>query len=397
MNDRLTRFEPPQIKTTARPNKTLLLAARHEVQRTAAVREVFRLAQEGKWSAAVLEDRLFIVLQNRLEGTSEEIGEVARYLADEHEQLGGGLMMISRETGQAIALLTEEDLWQPPPVERESGNVITPARRIRPDLEGALVHWEFTREREKQLLATATQRLHQTELQRQEGDPRLLPLTRKGRTTIVEAIEGHLPALLLNCQQPVLRRFLDLFRMAEVPLADTDAVRQVVDGALDPLLPCVGVAQSILPIPDPATFNLRYDHISTLLARTASQWGREIARGLAVEASLRNIPREVPLDEVSREPLQGVCIAEPDVVAALQQVDGALCVLPVSGAPTTCIQAQAGVILIDPASYVCRGREFHDRWEVVARFEYAVWIDWGKVASLRISGVRQSGIAVEVL
>jgi hypothetical protein len=56
-----------------------------------------------------------------------------------------------------------------------------------------------------------------------------------------------------------------------------------------------------------------------------------------------------------------------------------------------------GAIVIDPASYKCSTREFHDRWEIMAKFEYTVWIDWAKVRSLVIDDVPMSGLSVEVL
>lgn len=386
MSDKLAKVDP-QVSSLARPESGPLLAARQNIKRQPDAQAIFAKSREENWNADQLAEALQPVLELHVEGDSAAIAQVARYLADEYFQIGDGILIISTETGKAIAKITEDDIWVPPPVPREGGGMVQPLPRLRPELEGLLVEWVFNRGREQALAATLARRSHQTALLREEGDRRLLPVTKAGRRQIVDAISDALRELLPGQCQGLSREFLSHFEFRQDDPED-----------LKPLLRCVGLSKSLIPLQDPRGLNLRHDHFTAVTARIASQWTREIARSVAVFARQELQPRPMAYRDLKPENVQGAFwTGEPNTVELFHKTSPGVSALPVDGAPPTGFSGIVGAIVIDPASYKCSTREFHDRWEIMAKFEYTVWIDWAKVRSLVIDDVPMSGLSVEVL
>lgn len=378
----------PQVNSLAQPEPGPLLAARQNIKRLPDAQAVFSKAREEDWTADQLTEALKPILEEHVEAdTPFAIEHVARYLADEYFQIGDGILIVSTETGKAIAKVTEEDIWVPPPVPREGGGMAQPLPRLRPELEGLLVEWTFNQDRERRLAAVLARRSHQTALLREEGDRRLLPVTRAGRKRIVEAIEALLPDLLPGQCQGLCREYLSHFEFR------TDEPK-----GLKSLLRCVGIAKSVVPVHDPRGLNLRHDHYTAAAARITAQWTRDIARGVAVLARQEHQPQPIGYRDLKPENVQGLFwTAEPNVVELLYKTAPGVSALPVDASPPTGFSGTVGAIVLDPDSYSCAGREFHDRWEIMAKFEYTVWIDWAKVRSLAIDDAPISGLSVEVI
>jgi len=381
----------PEVRTLARPAPGDLLAARQEIQRNPALQQLFRAARDEKQEPQRFAEDLAEVLFNHIEGTNAEIQTAAAYLADEYLQLGDGMLIISSTTGRAIYKVTEEDIWQPPEVPRESGGMATPLRRLRPALEGFLVQWVFDEARETNILRDTYQRLA-AKGTHVENDSRFLPITRRGRKTIVEEIREQLPSLLPGRVRGNMGAFLACFE-----LRDTDPV----ESKLTPLVRSIGVASGRSNIADPTTINLNFHQTTAITARIAAQWTSEIARTISVAAHAATEMHEISyLASDLRSLLRGLggeslWVANPQEWACIRErarpMDRPLIVHPIEGGNLTKIEKQAGVIVIHPDSFTIEAREVHDRWDVVATFEYTLWIDWRHV-----EGMVMTDLPVEV-
>ncbi len=364
----------PEVKTLARPTKGPLLAARHEIKRSPKLQALFSKARKEHWPATQLAEEAAPVLGALLEGSEAEMREVALYLADEYEQVGDAVLIVSTVTGKAIAKITDADIWQPAKVPRHSGNLAKPLPRLRPDLEGFLVQWVFDQDREQRLLATIAEKVPQTALVREEGDRRLQPLTRAGRASLVQELGDALPTIL-EAVQGASRAFLDRFELRSEP---------PTSAKLNPLLKCTAFGRVVTPIADPKTFNLRYDRLGAMAAQMGTSWVREMARTLALGSSENERVRVTwPFDT------PGLWVGGPD----LAQAFGLHRALVVDGAPATVVRPEAGVIVIDSASYACRDRELFDRWEVAAAVEYTLYVNWQNVVTFDIEGLPELSVA----
>jgi hypothetical protein len=374
----------PEVRTLACPASGDLLAARQEIQRNPALQQLFRRARDEKQDSSRFASDLAEVLFDHVEGNNAEIQAAAAYLADEYLQLGDGMLIISSTTGRAIYKVTEEDIWQPPDVPRESGGMSTPLRRLRPALEGFLVQWVFDEARETNVLRDTYRRLA-AKGTHVEDDPRFLPITKRGRKTIVEDIREQLPSLIPNRVRGNMGAFLARFE-----LRDTDPE----ESKLTPLVRSIGVASGRSNIADPTTINLNFHQTTAITARIAAQWVAEIARTLSVVAQGRNSKKISYLDPVFAIPLEGYSedsfwLASPHQKDVIRSQFGPLqqraFIMPVEGGNLTEIEGPAGVIVIHPDSFTIEAREVHDRWDVVATFEYTLWVDWRHVKGMMLT------------
>jgi hypothetical protein len=381
-DNRLVKLAPA-VNSLAQPVPELLLLARLVAQQDPDVRSVFIQAKGEKWSAERLAVALEEPLQSRLTTDDpQKVFQVARYLADEYEQMGDTMLLIDRKTGRAIGRITDEDVWTPAPVPREDGTLAQPLPRLKPELEAFLVMWHFEKGREAQLLSDIAPGLHPTDLIKQEGDPRLLPVTRAGRTHLVAQLREELPNLLGRTSGGV-GQFLSHFDIRESdPSLGT---------SYEPLLRCTAVARSVTGIQDPKAMNLRFNRLGGLCGTVGNSWGREIARTLAVAAKTHFDPMPKDYTHFSTEDMADIKVwsGDSDILNALirdifpkRQVT-----LPVDHTPLVGLCGKAGAIVVRPDSYECQGRELFDRWEVVARFEFTLWVDWAEVRVFDLTGI----------
>lgn len=382
MPDNLSTIDV-SVSTLARPVSQTLLAARTAIRITPELQAVFRQARDEGWPASGLADALMTRLPDYLLDP-QDLWETCLYLADEFFQMGAHTLLISAQTGQAIARITDDDIYVPAPVARETGELSQPLPRIRPDLEGLIVQWQFDRAQDQHIVQQLAQRLPTTELLAHEGDPRLLRATLDGRRRIAETLGSDLPELLQRVGG-VGGELLKLCKFCtpdEVPAAYHSGGFQV------------GQARMIQPIVDALAFNMRQDPLTALRGQVGSQWVREIgaaivrlagAQGPALEASV--------LDALPG----GFWIAEPNTALALRGKR----VLPVSGSPTTVLHSWLDVptvcCTIRPDSYRHGSREFLGRWEVVATFEFAVHLNPDAFTTYQLKDVPEFFTAAEVV
>lgn len=382
----------PEVSTLARPEPGPLLAARHEIARNTGIREIFSQARREKWPTDKLVYHLTPELGLKLIGTPEQIDSVARYLADEYEQIGDAVLVCSSVTGKAFARISDEDFIQPAPRPRDDGRMITPPKELRPDLHGFLVQWVFDEEREKRITEALALRIHQTELQKQEGDPRLLPLTRAGRSMLVNTLREALPTLLRASLGPG-RAFLDRFAILDEPPKDAEL------SLIEKRFACYFVESSLA---DPTTFNLKYDRLQAMFAQVRAGWVRDFALNLAIEAqthaavqvTLQWNPAE-PMHDVLNLP-QDLWVCDPCFMKYFGFAECQEAIpFPVAGSPFVGLQGKVGAIV--PKSYRCESREVFDRWETAAEVKYELYVDWHRIAHVDWLGLPLREVQAEVV
>lgn len=354
----------PTIQTEAKPATDWLLEARANINSNPGLRELFqRMLGEGqskKWLIDNLAARL-----NARWGGGEFFNalEVATYLADEHEQLGEGIRLVSTETGKVTALVLADDIYQPAPVPRESGEMAVPLPRINPALERTLVTWVFERHREEKILQTLVARANQTDLLREEGDPRLLPATRAGRREIIRSMSESKPEELLRRLGGTSAAFLQRF-----DLRTQDPDPDELEGLVGPLEGYVA-ARSVMNIADQTTLNLSHSREQTLRGALPQAWVRDMARRLSLHAFRGEAP------ELSKEALEGkdLWVAPPEVIAKLRRLNSTITVLPSDGANLIGFRRGKAGILVLPEIFGAETHEMFDRWEAVANLDYRLW------------------------
>jgi len=377
----------PEVRTLARPTHDWLLQARADVQRCSklpdhVITKMFQTYREEGHTAEWLADSLAPVLAGMwAEGGDpriEEAKEAALYLADEYEQVGDGIHIVSTDTGKIIAVLGKDDIYQPADVPRESGSMATPLPRIRPELEGFITRWVFDRDREAGVRTLLAGRAHQTDLLREEGDPRLLMATRGGREQIVAGLREENPKALLTRSGGTVGALLTHFTVRESDDGSTEG--------LEPLMQCVAIARTRMGIQDQTTTNLSYNRPAALRGLFGQGWGREIGRQIADAAKKRisTVPMSTLPEKL--EELADLWIADPNLVSMFMR-KGAT-VLPVEGVVGAVgIRGSAGVLVVRSESYECGGAEIFDRWEVAGSLEYQIYLDWEAVCRIEVSGV----------
>jgi len=378
----------PEVKTLARPESTPLIAARFEVQRNLTIKALFTQARQEQWPADRLAEAIAAPLAVKLEAPAAQVAQVARYLADEYEQIGDAVLVCSSVTGKAFARISDEDFIQPAPRPRDDGRMITPPKELRPDLHGFLVQWVFDEEREKRLTEALAKRGHQTQLQREDGDSRLLPVTRAGRAEMVEGLRQALPTLL-TASAPnlwgLLTRHFDV--LTAVP----------TDSALWPVEKCESLGHITIPISDPKTFNPRFDRVRAIRLQTAHAWINEICQTLAFHAEQMAAAKADVVWRGSVPPEIGIVGAEtlitsPDFVRAARSYAGPL--IPALADPVVVgLKGRAGAIVLHEEGYDAKAREVFDRWEIGARLVYSLYVDWTALSHFTLIGLPSEAVA----
>jgi len=380
MTDKLAQIKVT-VSSIAKPIPGSLMAARTAIRVCPEFQDVFKQARAESWPAEALADALFIRLPDYLEDT-EDLWETCLYLADEFLQLGDQILLVSPETGMAIAKVSEKDVYLPAPVLRETGELAQPLPRLRPELEGLIVQWGFRQSKDQQVLQTLAKRVPSSALLTQEGDNRLLRATTKGRKQLVDQLRDELPTLLPP-ESGMTKEFFDLFRFcmfSEVPKG------------FEACPSATALAHVITPVTDPLTFNLRHDPYTTLKRQITSQWSRDIARFLAnfIYAKTEVIEASV------FDPLPtGFLLANPNVAMAFRGR-----VLPIAAVSSVLLHSQSAPIAylyIRSNSYTCNSREFLEIWEVTAECEFTFYLKPETFSAYHFNDVPQSGVYAEVL
>lgn len=377
------RFEP-KVLSKAEPEVDWLLQARADINSDKDLQTILR---EGKETGRDPVDKLAAALNAKWEGNYWfEAREVAQYLWDEFTQIGQGLHLISSETGKIVVTLDENDIYQPAMVPREGGGMAKPLPRIRPDLEGLIYTWTFEKSREQEIVRALAERGHQTALLREEGDPRLLVASRRGRKQIVAALAQLDPQRLLRACGGTSAAFLNHF---DLGTEDPES------GDLE-LLEGTAASSSTLGIQDMQATNLHHNRAGSLQGALVQGWVREVARQLSVAAH-RRVPGMggLPLDDFCKDDLNGCqfWVSPPDTLKHLRRVDPTTTVMPVVGAQLIGLKGKVGAIVV-PKEFSVSSHELFDRWETHSALEVRLWIDWSAITVLTLRNVALDGLVV---
>lgn len=370
----------PRVTSLAKPSVQNLLQARAEVQRDAATKQLFLDAKEQGHPTEWLVDQLASRLAGLWDGNLPEAQEAARYLADEFTQLGEGILIVSTETGKAIAKLDESDLYTPAPVPRESGNFAEPLPRIEPGMEAMIVSWGLEKSREERVEALLAQRANQTALLREEGDRRLWIATRKGRARMAGALADDHPKTLLERAGGTSGAFLKHFDLALDPPEGAEGGRTY---RLE--------ATMALRVQDPLTSNLQYDRLGSMRGVVAQSWIRELGKQLARDAVRVDHPVVWQSNKLTLEQIKQAAetwVASPEVMLRFFEVTPgkAPTIMPVDGSATLGLKGKVGTIVVPETCHV-QNREVFGRWEVHASLEIQVFIDWSKTLPVDVQGL----------
>ncbi len=363
---------------------------------------MFQQARSEGWTPERLAGAITPELEQALECEPEAAIEVAQYLADEFFQLGDSVLVCDRATGRAIARISDADMYQPPDQRRESGEIVRPLPRLNPNLEGFLVSYIFEQERDVALRTELAARLPRTEFLTTENDPRLGAITRAGRLGIAQDVRAALPDVLEGVQGGA-RAFLGYFEHTATPREGLDALpRRTAE------------ARGRQNIVDSKAMNLRFSWEATIKARTGAGWVREMAAHVVNEARTRVRPDlrlTVAHPLLAREHVEGYpfWIGDPATLRALQTIPAAAGMQPPTWAMMSifpCLPdfqgavgfhgsflGPCGAITVHPEAYDFQTREIHGRWEMVARMEYTLHIDWMRVRYIHVSDIPVEAIA----
>lgn len=391
----------PEVKTLARPQAGPLIGARTVVQQDAGVRATFEKAKKEGWTPEKLAGAIIPTLEELLDCEPEAAIEAAQYLADEFAQLGNAVLLCDRTTGKAIARISDEDMYQPPPQRREGSNkLVVPLPRLNPNLQGFLVSYIFEKAKDREMVAAIQARLPQTDFLRTVGDARLDALTRVGRLRVADRVRGALPDIL-EAVQGASRAFLDLL----YPVDSATDTRALV---LCPPLPRQQAeARGHQVILDSKAANLNFSWEATLRARIATGWVREIAAQVVNEARTCTAPEHrttISHPNLTLAHLEGVplWVGDPATCNAIRRTFPPNMGVPIILPCTTPFSGHAvglstllplGCILVHPDTYSFETRELNGRWETLAQMEYTLFLDWSRVRYLTVTGLPVEGVA----
>lgn len=355
------------VTSLANPSGPTLLAAREVIAREGVLQEAFLRARDEKWPSTRLVEALEPLLADKMGLQGDTVEELARYLVDEYEQVGDAILLVSRETGKPIARVTDEDMWLPAPVPRSDGSMAPSPYRLRPEIEGFLIHRMFSEARDEKLHnEMALKVIESTGLLRPENDRRLLSVTRRGRKTLLELIRAELPELLPSHATGAAQRFLDCFSLVPIPL----------EGRSLFCIESTAEAHVRFPVQDPKTFNLKHDVLSRMLPVIAALWARDIARMITLD---------IPPSGGSAS--THVWVSPPEYASSLVHPSS---VVVAPGASPIGVSLNAGHLFLDRKGIVCESREVHDRWEVLARIPFKIWVDPDGIVAAPVTHIERS-------
>lgn len=376
----------PVVISEARPEAGYLRDARALLNRDESLRTFVQEARASGMNTEAAVDGLSIRLNAFWNGAhAQEAYEVARYLWDEQDQLGDGVYLASNETGLVVAALSDEDIYQPSPVPRENGALALPLPRLRPELETAITCWAAEKGREERVLQALAVRAHQTDLLREEGDPRLLVATRSGRRHIVAEMAKTDPKTLLQFAGGTAGIFLHHFELrAQDPEASSGLT----------LLEGTCYSTSVMGVQDPLTTNLSHNRPASLRGAMVQGWVREVARQMAQAAfRLDPAPEEIPQMSLTKEHLgrADFWVSPPEAVRYLRRADPNLAIMPVSCSQPIGLVGRLGALVV-PEAFDVSSREMFDRWEASSGLSFRLWVDWTRVQRLALSGIELQAV-----
>jgi len=351
------------VVSTAQPNPKVLLRARGHLRTQSDLREAFDTTEI---------DREFVLrrLSAYLPQDESELAEVVNYIVDEHEQIGTSILVISPDTGKAVARLSEVDFYQPAPVSRETGGMVTPLPRMKPEIESYLVHSISDGVREREISESMLSRMPKQSLP-DVIRRKAMFLTRAGRSEVAATIHDRLPGLIGSARGVAQSLF------ASFPSdGSTDGCEELqADVSV-----CLRVG-----VQDARTQSLGYDVVNASSAVVTAGWARAI--GYLV------------LENATRWPIVGAYDGEDGLYIA--SANTAQCLhgqtLVVEGLDGVAVRLTGPAGRLEARDYTTQWREVHDKWTLEATLMAVLHLDLSRVEVLRVEGVEESGVSVEVL
>jgi hypothetical protein len=365
MTDLVLSKPSPSVLSKVNPKPEDLLKARAYLQKGSVFGEIFQKAKDEAWGAPTLAK----ALENPLTEVLDDTTDIAQYLADEFTQLKEGIFLVSTETGKVIHIVSEDDLYTPPPVAREgSTELVQRPPQLRPDIEAALIFQGYEKNRESNIV----QVLKEKYAGLLDISEKVLVSTRSGRKGIVESLPQEFDShQLLNACGGTSAGFLRHFELiSEAPLNDIEGYIYV-KGTVQ--------SQSIMGVQDPTTLNLYHNRAVALRSILAQGWVREIASALGYAIKGK------PIDVSDLQVHGGFWVMSPDLVRAAKESHPRATILPVY-CPTYNILGDAGYLRVPP-EFRTLNVEVFDRWEASASLEYELWVDPNAVVNCNLTGI----------
>jgi hypothetical protein len=389
----LARRLDPTVISKADPPADWLMQARADLNREAGLQAIVTQGKRDQIPNDDLADYLGSKLNEGWGGScAQEAYDAALYLLDEYDQLGEGVHLVSTDTGRVVITLTDEDVWDPGMVPREGGGMAQALKRIRPDIEASLTTWTFNQSHEQRVIETLAAKGHQTALLREEGDPRLLVATRKGRTQIVQGLIDHTPIDLLKMCGGTSGMFLQHFEIR------TDDYEKTYEAAA---LEGTLVSSSAMKVSDQTTVNLHHNRAGVLRGVLAQGWVRELARRLSGIMHERSKDLLKPQDLGSIDPESTRCwrarfwVAPPEAVAPLGRLRPDWTVMPVDQAYVIGLNKPKVGVLIVPETFGAETNEMFEKWTTSAHLEFKLYVDWDALVYMAVTGLEYQGQVVK--
>jgi len=349
-----------RLVQVARPdpgNPDLLHRLRDIFKKDAGIRRILTEARQAKAPVEGVSAEVIEALEGAKKGPELEMA--VQHLVAEHLEFGDVALLISRQTGRAIARLSEEDFEIPAPVEREDadGRIYKVERpvRVKPEIEAALTVWSFDTERDQQIVRKLQEK-HRglTPLIREQGDPRLAIFTREGRQKTAD-----------NLLPEIKKRMKDLRGLAR-PLVEFITRTMVVSEEPIQGKRHTAYSRTWLTRISPEELNPMYDFTGRVYRGTLGSWMGYIATLLA-------------MGEMEEGPYQpgGLILGEPQTLPK-----GVPYSLPAYCYPTVAMPC-ACRIYIDEAESKVETADSQGAWFLEATLAFDLAIDESKLWRLK--------------
>jgi len=364
-----------KIGALVAPPRESLVRARRSIHMSIELQRLFDVAADEGWDV----ERLAAALE---EGASQTQGteidsEAARYLAEEFAARDKQqTLLVSAETGLAVAQVPPDALCRPDPVAREGTDTLAqPLMKIRPEVEATIIQHHHRRSQDERLTTKLQARSRSSELQKAEGDARFRIATRHGRENLAQQLLGELPTLLKD-HSGASGRLLRLCRLNE-PVPSSHSL------TLDLTL----FSHASVVVADALANNLRHDAFGSARGRIRAGWTRSLAKAIATLAHLWCSKIHLTSRELGP---RGLLLAEPNV-AAMGFRAGTLFTVE---APSVLLNGD--VYLTLRSDYRLDAYESQARWNLDASVDVCLHLDGEDVSPLIFTDVAESGVSVEL-
>lgn len=337
----------------------VLIRARQEIADNPELHGLFSDPPDRDWLA----DNLAVRLSARWGG--KDFGtawEASLYLADEYFQnRATPIVVADRTTGEAIAHLPAEAMWQPAAVPRESGNLVQPLPRLRPDVEAALVvaHHDQARER--------TELARRAELGSRARDTDIL--TSRGRDNILQRAFEAARAEFTEQLQGRLLGTVSLGRGTQ---------------------PLTLVATPSIRMPDLSSMNLAFSFGMWLTRSLTQHWVRAVAATLVERAERESLEPWVWVGHTFDTTTPVLWIGDPEQLRWVREQAGYGGIFQ-WGDRLVGVRGVGLAVEIDPmdAGASITAEMTHDTWQVEARLPVRVTRLDGEIAGFDVTVPRE--------